>query len=107
MVPQYKGGNISGYIKNWEKLTSDVNISIVKYGLTLRTREIPRGNKPHAYGCSELEQALLNHEIDSLVKKRIIMPSDIQPGDYFSPVFLREKRDGSHCFILNLKKLNK
>ena len=107
-MPLYKGGNISCYVTNWEKLTSDVNIiSIVKYGLTLRTREKPRGNKPHAYGCSELEQTLLTQEINSLVKKRIIIPSDIQSGDYFSPVFLREKRDGSHRFILNLKKFNK
>ena len=89
LVPLYKGGNISCYVTNWEKLTSDVNIiSIVKYGLTLRTREKPRGNKPHAYGCSELEQTLLTQEINSLVKKRIIIPSDIQSGDYFSPVFL-------------------
>ena len=107
LLPQYKGGNISRFTANWEKLTSDVNIiSIVKYGLTLRTREEPMGNKPHTYGCSDLEKALISNEIHSLRKKAIIMRSDIHSGDYFSPVFLREKRDGSHRFILNLKKFN-
>ena len=108
LVPLYRGGNISSFPHNWEKLTSDVNIiSIIKYGLTLRTRGEPEANKPFAYGCSDSEQALLTEEIRKMVEKRIILPSDVCSSDFFSPVFLREKQDGSHRFILNLKKFNK
>ena len=108
LVPLYRGGNISSFSHNWEKLTSDANIiSIIKYGLRLKTRGEPEANRPFAYGCSDSEQALLTREIQKMVEKRIILPSDVCSSDFFSPVFLREKRDGSHRFILNLKKFNK
>ena len=64
LVPLYRGGNISSFSHNWEKLTSDANIiSIVKYGLRLRTRGEPEANRPFAYGCSDSEQALLTRAI--------------------------------------------
>ena len=108
LVPRYRGGNISRYLANWQRLTSDANIiSVVKYGLTLRTRDKPETNTPHAYGCSESERALLAQEIQKLVEKGIIGRSNMTLPSYYSPVFLRDKPDGSYRFILNLKRFNK
>ena len=37
----------------------------------------------------------------------MIVRTDRETGGFISPIFLREKKDGSHCMILNLKALNK
>ena len=45
-------------------------------------------------------------ELTKLPDKNVIVPSDHEPGDYISRVFLRENRDGSRCMILKLKSFN-
>ena len=47
------------------------------------------------------------NEITTLLEKGVIVRPEREPGDYLSPIFLREKKDGSHRLILNLKGLNK
>ena len=37
----------------------------------------------------------------------MIVRTDRETGDFISPIFLREKKDGSHRMILNLEALNK
>ena len=106
LVPLYKGGNISSFSSNWEKLTSDVNIiSIVKYGLTLRVRGNSQSCKPFAYGCSDSEQALLNEEIRKMLDKSIIVPSHVYSSDFFSPVFLRENGMALIVFHFELEEV--
>ena len=46
-------------------------------------------------------------EIEKLLHKGAIVRTDRETGDFISPIFLRKKKDGSHCMILNLKALNK
>ena len=43
----------------------------------------------------------------SLLEKGIIIPSQHEPDEFISPIFLRDKQDGLFRMILNLKKLNK
>ena len=40
------------------------------------------------------------------MKKEVTSPTKIQPDDYFSSLFTRQKKDGSYRTILNLKYLN-
>ena len=40
------------------------------------------------------------------MKKEVKSPTKIQPDDYFSSLFTRQKKDGSYRTILNLKYLN-
>ena len=42
-----------------------------------------------------------------MLRKGIITKTCLNPGDYFSPIFLREKSNGESRIILNLKELNK
>ena len=37
----------------------------------------------------------------------MIVRTDRETGEFISPIFLRERKDGSHRMILNLKALNK
>lgn len=47
----------------------------------------------------------MSQEIDKLLKMRAISPNNYNSG-YLSPIFLREKANGSHRLIFNLKRLN-
>ena len=48
LVSQFKGGNITNFYHNWEKLTSDANIiSIIKYGLVLKFNDEPPSTMPY------------------------------------------------------------
>ena len=42
----------------------------------------------------------------SLLENSVIIPSQHEPDEFISPIFLRDKRDGSFRMILNLKTLN-
>lgn len=56
---------------------------------------------------SEAQLLILDSEISKLLSKRVIVPTEHEPGEYISPIFLRDKKDGNFRMILNLKKLNK
>ena len=58
--------------------------------------EIPAGRK-----------SLLKVEVKKLLKNRAVVPCEHEQGEFISPIFLRDKNDGSHRLILNLKGLNK
>ena len=64
--------------------------------LYLESYEIPAGHK-----------SLLKVEVKKLLKKRAVVYCEHEQGEFISPIFLRDKNDGSHRLILNLKGLNK
>ena len=53
------------------------------------------------------EFAAVASEIKKLLAKGMIKKSSHEEGEIVSPIFLREKPDGSHRLILNLKETNK
>ena len=61
--------------------------------------------KPNQFASKEF--AAVASEIKKLLAKGIIKKSSHEVGEIVSPIFLREKPDGSHRLILNLKETNK
>ena len=61
---------------------------------------------PFEFSRTKAETDVLETEVEKLLKKGVIAPTKIQPYDYFSNLFTREKKDGSYRIILNLKYLN-
>ena len=61
--------------------------------------------KPNQFANKEF--AAVASEIKKLLAKGIIKKSSHEEGEIVSPIFLREKPDGSHRLILNLKETNK
>ena len=61
--------------------------------------------------CSGFEipknQSLIQEEVNKLLKKSVVVECEDEPVEYISPIFLREKTDGTQRLILNLKNLNK
>ena len=69
------------------------------------TSNFPIFNK-YQYPFNIKEDAFIESEIQSLLKKEVIRTSSHEPGEFISPIYLREKSDGGYRIILNLKKLN-
>ena len=61
--------------------------------------------------CSGFEipknQPLIQEEVNKLLKRGVAVECEHEPVEHISPIFLREKTDGTQRIILNLKNLNK
>ena len=85
-----------------ERLASDVEvISIVSSMPIDIASNLPIINK-YQYPFNDKVDAFIESEIQNLLKKGVIRNSIHEPGEFISPIFLREKIDGSYRLILNL-----
>ena len=48
------------------------------------------------YSISNEEKMIIDNEIEILLKKGVIVPSDFVSGDFVSPIFTRPKAVGSY-----------
>ena len=77
-------------------------------GTTIDFRYLPVQHGPPAIReFSDTESKIMETEIEKLLNKGVIVRTDRETDDFISPIFLREKKDGSHRMILNLKARNK
>ena len=107
-VQGFRGGKIGKFYDNWSKLTSDpIILSIVKHGVVINILESIPNSSPFSVGYAEGEKESIGKEVKTLLSKDIIRKSHQTSGDFYSPIFLRDKKDGTYRFILNLKRLNK
>ena len=100
-------GKIKYYYNNWKNITNDTFIlDIVNYGLKIdfkNKRQLVNVPKiPH----NAEEKSIINLEINKLLKQGVITKCQKEEDDFISTVFIREKKDGTFCTILNLKYLN-
>ena len=103
----FQAGNIKHFLENWKNITSGKYIlDIVKHGLKLEyLSEVPH-REPFQVTYNTKENGIISQEIGKLLKKKVIVQTIAEKGDFFSSVFLRVKKDESYRMILNLKKLN-
>ena len=107
-VDNYKAGNISRYLYDWSKITTDsVILDIVQNGLKMDfIDKPPTQTKVHFYPVSMLEQSITDEEIAKLLQKKVIVETTQEPDEFISPIFTRAKKDGTYRMILNLKQFN-
>jgi len=105
-IQAFKAGGPQYCLNVWMGLTLDPEILESISGLRVEFSEIDTIDQmtPHSLSLDQIEFA--NQEIDKLLKKEAIERCQHEPGEFISPIFLREKKDGSHRLILNLKTLN-
>ena len=57
--------------------------------------------------CSGFEipksQPMIQDEVNKLLEKGVVVECEREPVEYISPIFLREKTNGTQRLILNLK----
>ena len=106
-VKCFKAGNLTSFLSNWRTITSDSEILDMITGTTIDFKYLPVQHGPPAIRAfSDTESQIIGTEIEKLLNKGVIVRTDRETGDFISPLFLREKKDGSHRMILNLKALN-
>ena len=106
-VSSFKAGRITQYFDTWENITTDSEILTSVSGEMIPFTSIPVQNTiPFQPEWKGLKNQFIDSEILSLLNKGVITQSTHEPGEFISPIFLREKCDGSFRMILNLKTLN-
>ena len=106
-MTNYKAGNITNYLDNWHKITDDpVILSIVREGLKVDFETQPDFHASKQSKLSHEDSQAINKEVSKLLKKGVISKCQAEVNDFISPIFTREKRDGTLRMILNLKRLN-
>ena len=105
-VLNFKAGNISNCLDAWRDITDNRDILETVCGLPVeleasRVADLAQPIYPHSRDLHQLSM-----EISKLLDKGVIKECMPEPGTVISPVFLREKADGKHRLILNLKRFN-
>ena len=105
---EFKAGELKDYFHKWKALTSEKEIVKTVFGLKLEYL----GNPPVKHNCyitqfSKEDESAINLEIQKLLAKGDITECEHETGEYISPIFIRQKLEGSCRLILNLKNLNK
>ena len=105
-IRYFKTGCLCQYISAWEEITSDQEVLQIAQGMKLGFEESLLQGECSGFKIPK-NQPLIQEEANKLLKKVVVVEFEHEPVEYISPIFLREKADGTQRLILNLKKLNK
>ena len=92
--------------ENWSLTTSDKEVleTITRIPINIKH------DLPQSYVMSlplgKIKSEFIDKEIVSLLKKRVIVKTHHEIGEFISPIFVTNKFDGGFRPILNFKKLN-
>ena len=106
-VQSFKGGQLAHFFDKWKEITSDSEVLNCVKGQfidfsTQPTRNL--GPKRKTFNISD--SLVIEAEIQKLLDKGVIVPTQHERGEYISPIFVANKKDGSYRMILNLKRFN-
>ena len=97
-IRHFKAGCLSQYTSIWKDITSDQQALQVVQEMKLEFEE-----SPFQVGCSRFEiprnQSLIQEEANKLLKKELVVECEHKAVEYISPIFLREKSDGTQRLI--------
>ena len=102
----FAAGCIAHSLPAWRKITSDNDILSIVMGMKIDFDTTPRQKFLPNCTRSATETNIIDAEIKKLSSKRAIEPTAHCCNEIISDVFVREKKDGTHRMILNLKNLN-
>ena len=104
---EFKAGRLKHYFRKWKELTSDKEILQTVLGLQLEfLGDPPVKHNSYIPQFSKEDEAATDLEIQKLLAKGVITKCEHEAGEYISPIFIRQKPDGSCRLIRNLKNLN-
>ena len=104
---EFKAGKLKRYFHKWKELTSNKEILQTVLGLKLEFwGDPPVKHNSYIPQFSKEDEAATDLEIQKLLAKGVITKCEHEAGEYISPIFIRQKPDGSCRLIRNLKNLN-
>ena len=107
-VKTFKAGNLARFLNKWKSISADKEFIDMITCTTIEFEYIPVQTRPPVLQqFSDTEIQITESEITKLLNKGVIVQAVQEDGDFLSPIFIRQKKDGSYHLILNLKALNK
>ena len=106
-VQSFKGGQLARFLDKWKEITSDSEVINCVKGQYIEFSTQPTkslGPKRKTFNISD--SLVIEAEIQKLLDKGVIAPTQHESGKYISPIFVTKKKDGSYRMILNLKCFN-
>ena len=100
-------GRLRFFEHNWAKYTNDPYILSAIKGYELEFDSEPiQYQVPSEIQFNKEEQIIVSEEVKSLLCKGAIIPTDNEPGQFISNLFIVPKPNGKFRPVINLKKLN-
>ena len=106
-VQSFKGGQLANFLDEWKTITSDSEVLNCVKGQYIEFSSQPTKNlgiRRKTFNTSD--SLIIDAEIQKLLSKGVIAPTQHEFGEYISPIFVANKKDGSYRMILNLKSFN-
>lgn len=110
----FKAGQLKHHKHRWQLITNDNTILTMISGTQIELNEHVIDKKVEgkraidsSYFMNTQQKAIINEEIKRLLEQGVINRSEHEDGEFISSIFTRQKSDGSHRIILNLKEFNK
>ena len=105
---QFRTGNVSKFVNNWSLITKDKEVlDIITSGLKIDfENNCLIENKQSEYRFSNDNSVKIDKQIKEMLYQEVISISYKESGEFFSPIFFREKNDGNIRIILDLTNLN-
>ena len=107
---QFRAGNLKNCLDARQKATNDFDVLdwVAHCHIKFVNNVPPVQTKfPHAIKFNDKESVIIDKEIEKLLNKGVLIPSQHEIGEFISPIFLRLKKNGiDYRMILNLKELN-
>ena len=101
------GGRLRHFLPQWRHITSDNSVLDMVRGLHIDLCEFPsQTTAPSPLRFTQEEELATDHLISELLNKNAIVPSEHEPGEFISTIFLRRKSSGAYRLILNLRNFN-
>ena len=104
------GGRLSGFLKEWQKITTDKWIlKVIQFGYSLELMEKPKSRLPRQTSRKQEDLNCLKHEVQELLQKNAIeeVPHRQRGTGVYSTYFLVQKQDLTMRPILDLRGLNR
>ena len=98
----FKAGYLSQRISAWEEITSDQEVLKTVQGMKLEFEESPLQGECSGFEITK-NQPTIQDEVNKLLEKGVVVECEHEAVEYISPIFLREKTDGTQRLIFNLK----
>ena len=105
---KFKAGKVVNYSKNWRLITKDKEVlEIVNSGLKIETVVKPvQTHTKIEYKFSDENVEKINNQLKEMLNEEVISISNKEKDEFYSPIFFRDKKDGTVRIILDLTQLN-
>ena len=106
IVDKFQGGCIKLYLHKQKELTSVLEVIGTVSAMPIDIASNPPIINKYQYSFNDKEDVFIESKIQNLLKKGVIRNSSHEPGEFISPILLKEKSHGGYRLILYSKKLN-